>query len=303
MQSETWNGEYRDPRELRAHPDNPRDDIDPESPEMIELSNDIKSRGLLQPVVITPDGRILIGHRRTKASIRAGLERIPVIIRHLSATEFAEDVFLAENMQRQDLSPLEEARALSRLKAKLEKQLKKAIPNTDLARRTSLPPYTVSVRLAILELPERIQKLFHLCEVPANSSKELLRLKEWPDQLEGIADRLANRQITGKSLNVVVTRLVEDLRQKSDAQAVIDRQPRLKRIHENNPQGHHTPVVTRKSVLENLEGNTRRSITLFNVKQVMETTCCNCGLSASETVCLSCPLPKFVNGLIGRADD
>lgn len=213
--------DLRNPAELIPHPDNPRGEIDADAPEIVRLSEDIVRRGLIQPIVITPDGKILAGHRRRIAAIRAGLELVPVVIRTLEKHEFAEEFFIAENMQRQDLSPLEEAVVINALHLKLEKEWKRKVTQADLARRLDMPSNTVGLRLLILKLPERVQKLFHLMELPLNSSRELHRLVEWPDEVEKIADKIVMRQITLKSLNKVISRRLQMLRDGEESAEII----------------------------------------------------------------------------------
>lgn len=294
--------DYRDPRELRPHPDNPRGEIDPATPEIIALSADIAKHGVLQPLVISSTGVVHIGHRRRIAAISAGLDLVPVVIRDLKGGEFVEEIFLAENMQRQDLSPLEEARAIDAVRRKLEKQTRNKITKTELTRRLQIPEWAISCRLCILDLPERVQKLFHALELPLNSSYQLSRLKEWPQEVERFADRLLTRQLTLKSLPKVIDTRIRDLQQLKDNEAILAREPKMRAVRRAYPENSHTPALTRDVVIENLTKKGQGTVSLFNLSKVLDTTCCSCGMMGNNAVCLSCPLPRFVNGLLGRAD-
>ncbi len=298
----TLTTEYRDPRELRPHPDNPRGEIDPASPEIQELAADIGKHGVLQPLVISSSGVVHIGHRRRVASIVAGLDRVPVIVRDLKGREIVEEIFLAENMQRQNLSPLEEARAIAAVKRSMEKQTKNQVTNADLGRRLQINNHTISLRLSILQLPERVQHLFHILELPVNSSNQLARLKDWPEEVEIFADRLLTRQLTFKSLPPVIDKRIRFLQQLKDNEATLAREPKMRQIKSAFPQTSFTPSLTREVVVENLDRKGQGAVSLFNLKLVMDQTCCSCGMMGNNAVCLSCPLPKFVNGLLGRAD-
>ena len=289
----------RNPKDLKPHPDNPREEIDETSQEFINFCADVKAKKILQPIVIDASDHILIGHRRTRAAIVVGLEQIPVVVRPLQDGEFEEDIFLAENMQRQDLSPLEEARTLVRLRTKMEQERGGRIAATDLARRTNTPLNTVTLRLCILDLPERVQRFFHTLDIPVNSSRELSKLKDWPEACEEIADKLVTRALTLRSLGTVVSRKLADLEMKSDISERSSEPQSRKKVH-HVPESASTPAVTRDAVVDSLQQNRGRSISLFNVAVVLDSTCCNCGLMG-EDVCRTCPLPKFVNGLIGRA--
>lgn len=295
--------DMRDPRELKPHPDNPRGEIDPDSDEISRLADDIAKHKIIQPLVINSKGQILAGHRRRVAAIRAGLDEVPVVYRELSGSEFIEEIFLSENMQRQDLSPLEEARAIAAVKSKWEKQTKNKVTTADLARRTQIPTHTIRARLNILQLPGRIQNLFHICELPVNSATQLARLAEWPEEVEKFADRMVTRQITSASLDALITRRMHELQRTADNEATLNRKPKLARVKQYYPENSHTPVLTRKVVVENLAKRPRGSVTIFNLTKIFDATCCSCGLMGTESVCLSCPLPRFVNGLIGRADN
>ena len=101
---------------LHSNPNNPRKQFGEE--ELEDLSKSIREKGLLQPIVVRqrPDGEyeIVAGERRWRASQRAGLHELPVLIRELSDGETLE-IALIENIQRSDLNPLEEARAYGQL--------------------------------------------------------------------------------------------------------------------------------------------------------------------------------------------
>ncbi|RPH65720.1 MAG: ParB/RepB/Spo0J family partition protein, partial [Hyphomicrobiales bacterium] len=97
---------------IHASPNNPRKHF--ADADLDELANSIREKGLLQPIVVRPraDGEyeIVAGERRWRASQRAGIHEVPVLIRELNDGE-ALEIALIENIQRSDLNPLEEARA------------------------------------------------------------------------------------------------------------------------------------------------------------------------------------------------
>lgn len=294
---------FRDPRDLRPHPDNPRGEIDEGSPEITSLAEDIARRGIIQPIVIMPNGTILAGHRRQRAAIRAGLELVPVVVRELASHEFAEEIFLSENMQREDLTPLEEAKSIAAVHRKFEKAWKKPVPVADLARRIDIPKHTVTARLAILKLPERVQQFFHIRELPMSSATQLCRLLEWPDEIEKFADRLVRRQITNASLDALITRRMHYLREHGeipDPNPTESTTPKVKRALLGQLGG--GPSFSRKSMVETVAKSIPASVSMFNVKMVLDATCCSCGMIGNEEVCQTCPLPRFISGLIGRSD-
>lgn len=292
----------RDPADLRQHPDNPRGVIDHNSPEIERLAEDIAKHGILQPIVITSDGTIIAGHRRHTAALRLGLTQVPVMVRDLQSDEYVEEIFLSENVQRQDLSALEEAKAISAVKKKLEKRTKAEVTFKELSRCLNIPSTTIRLRLCILELSPRIQQLYHQGDLPLASPAQLCRMLQWPEEIEKIADKMVTRQITQASLDTIITRRMHELQQADDNEKILARDEKLKRIKKAHPETHRTPPLTRAVAYENLSSKMPGSISIASIKSVLDTTCCTCGMLGNEPVCLSCPLPRFVNGLAGRAD-
>src|SRR5215468_12677192 len=91
---------------------NPRGDVD--SSGLGELAASIGAQGVLQPLLVTPGGVVVAGHRRLAAARLAGLQEVPVVIRDLDPVQ-QQEIMLVENLQRRDLSAVEEARAYQRL--------------------------------------------------------------------------------------------------------------------------------------------------------------------------------------------
>ena len=131
---------------IDPHPANVRDDLD----DLGDLAASIRTHGLLQPITVQPAGdryRLVAGHRRTAAARLAGMVTVPAVIRDDLSDQDVVAAMLVENMQRQGLTPLEEARALGRLRAM-------GCDQADLARRVGKGVPWVSSRLMLLELPE-----------------------------------------------------------------------------------------------------------------------------------------------------
>ena len=285
------------PLDLKPHPDNPRGQINPDAPEIIQLAADVEKRGIIQPIIITPDKFILAGHRRRAASVLAGLTSVPAIIRNLKPGEFAEDFFIAENMQRQDLSPLEEARVIENLRVKLERQLDKKITKKELARRLEMQPIVDTQRLAVLELPERIQKLFHHETIALGSAMQLLKLKDYPDEIERFADQMVSRRITLNSLSALIARRLAKLKIKPDRRPSVHTGERK----HDQVEAANARRITRESAASSLARADGKTISLHNFQVVFDQTCCNCGMMGENEICASCPLPKFINAVVGRS--
>ncbi|MBV70223.1 MAG: chromosome partitioning protein ParB [Myxococcales bacterium] len=138
---------------------------------LIALSASIKSDGLLQPVVVRRVGQstysIIAGERRYRASKLAGLESIPVVIRDVTESE-AFELALIENVQREDLNPIEEADAFSYL-AK-ERQLS----HEEIAARMGRDRVTITNALRLLKLPEGIRHMVATAQLSAGHGRAIL---------------------------------------------------------------------------------------------------------------------------------
>ncbi|HEV2075015.1 MAG TPA: ParB/RepB/Spo0J family partition protein, partial [Thermoleophilaceae bacterium] len=139
---------------VHPNPDQPRSEFDGEA--LLALAEAIKARGVLQPVVgrALPGGtyELLAGERRLRASRLAGLDRIPALVRRAGEGERLE-LALIENMAREDLNPIESARACATLVEDL------GITKEELGRRLGRSRATVSNLIRLLELPDEVLSL------------------------------------------------------------------------------------------------------------------------------------------------
>lgn len=162
---------------------NPRKAIDEKSLEQLAAS--VASVGIIQPVVITTrDGRNLLvtGERRVRAARMAGLEEIPAVVRDLTDKEILE-AMLVENLQREDLLPLEEADTLKLLTKE------HGWRQQDLAKHIGRSQAWVSRRIALLALPQEAQDALYAGVIKLEDGFELLRLRKHPKRLLDVMDR------------------------------------------------------------------------------------------------------------------
>ncbi len=168
----------------------PRRDMHPEQLE--ELAESIKAQGVMQPIVvrqIAPEKyEIIAGERRWRATQLAGLDKIPAIIRDVP-DEAAIAMALIENIQREDLNPIEEAVALKRLQDEFE------LTHQEVAQAVGKSRTTVTNLLRLIALTDEVKTLLEHGDLEMGHARALLTL-EAPDQRE-IA-----RQIVAKSLSV-----------------------------------------------------------------------------------------------------
>lgn len=162
-------------KKVQANPDQPRRNFDETA--LLELAASIKQHGILQPlVVIAVQGdsyRIVAGERRWRAAKIAKLDHIPVIVRSLKEIEELE-IALIENVQRVDLSPLEEAQSIQRLHEQFSLQY------ADIAKRLGKSGPSVSNTVRLLQLPDEVKQALAQEKITAGHAKVLLSLKDEP---------------------------------------------------------------------------------------------------------------------------
>jgi len=168
----------------------PRRDIEPES--LRELADSIIAQGVIQPIAVRPvaDQRyeIIAGERRWRAAQLAGLEVIPVVIRDVS-DQAAIAMALIENIQREDLNPMEEAASLQRLQREFD------LTQQDVATAVGKSRSTVANLLRLVTLQEDVQRLVEHGDLEMGHARALLGL-------EGASQSQAARTVVSKGLTV-----------------------------------------------------------------------------------------------------
>jgi ParB family chromosome partitioning protein len=140
--------------------------------EIEELAASIRQSGLLQPIVVRPRGaryEIVAGERRFRATQRLGLDRVPALVRDVGDAQMLE-LALVENLQRQDLLPLEEAQAYGRLHAEFR------LTQEEIAQKVGKQRATVANALRLLKLPDAVKQLLTERKIDAGHARALLAL-------------------------------------------------------------------------------------------------------------------------------
>lgn len=138
-----------------------------------ELADSIKEKGLLQPLLVRPKGdgyELIAGERRWRASSIAGLSEVPVVIRDLTDQE-ALEVALIENLQREDLNPVEEAMGYQRL-------LEMELTQDQIAKAVGKARTTIANALRLLALPSAALQVLEANQITAGHARALLMLPE-----------------------------------------------------------------------------------------------------------------------------
>lgn len=200
--------------QIYVNPDQPRKIFEEE--ELEELSSSIREFGVIQPLLVTKgeDGKYLLiaGERRLRASKMAGLLRVPVVIREADEKEVAL-ISIIENVQRENLSYMEEALAYRRLTEEF------GLTQAEIARKVGKKQSTISNKIRLLMLPEEDQLMLAEYQLTERHARALLRIEE--DEVR----RSMIRKIGEHNLNVKQTeRLIEDfLGQKEEQRRKKDR--------------------------------------------------------------------------------
>lgn len=164
--------------EIRPNPRQPRHRFDEAA--IAELAASIKEHGLIQPIVVRRTGidyELIAGERRLRAAREVGLTKIPAIVR-ASSDGAGLELALIENLQREDLNPLEEALAYRQLIDEFE------LTQDELASRVGKSRSAVTNALRLLQLPDSIQGLLELGSVTAGHARAILAVQDEEVQLK-----------------------------------------------------------------------------------------------------------------------
>lgn len=210
----------------------PRRDMDPGALE--ELANSIKAQGVMQPIVVRPIGggrfEIIAGERRWRASQQAGLEKIPAMVREVP-DEAAIAMALIENIQREDLNPIEEAVALQRLQQEFE------LTQQQVADAVGKSRATITNLLRLIALPEEIKILLSHGDLEMGHARALLGLP-LEQQVEG-ARHVVARGLTVRQTEALVRQW---LNSKEKPAAAVKADPDINRLEQRLAEKLGAPV-------------------------------------------------------------
>src|SRR6478736_1364258 len=170
-----------------------------------ELAESIRASGVVQPVVLRPtaNGRfqLVAGERRWHASKRAGKTTIPAVVRQIS-NEQAMEITIIENLQREDLNPMEQARAFERLSREF------GMTQEQIATRTGKDRASIANFIRLLKLPEPVQKAMEEGALSLGHGKVLLGLAGFPEHLGRAAREVIEKQFSVRQTEELVSRLL-----------------------------------------------------------------------------------------------
>jgi ParB family chromosome partitioning protein len=244
----------------------PRIDMRPET--LAELAESIKAQGVIQPIVVRPlgdpDGRgvqryeIIAGERRWRAAQLAGLTDIPAVIRRVP-DEAAIAMALIENIQREDLNPLEEGRALERLISEF------GLTHQQAADAVGRSRAAVSNLLRLLELPPEVCERLEKRELEMGHARALLGLPQRRQQTE-VATLVVRKGLSVRDTESLVRRMVQPAKAATNGAAAAAADPNIQRlegeladklgarVNIEHASAGHGRVVIRYNSLDELDG-------------------------------------------------
>jgi len=183
--------------ELRPNPYQPRLEFDEAA--LSELSESIKMHGVLQPIVVRKTIKgydIVVGERRFRASKLAGKHKIPAIVKELSDQQMME-LAIIENLQREDLNPLEEAKSYETLMNHLK------LTQAEAADRLGKSRSYIANLLRLLNLPQEIKTMINQKEISGGHGRTLLSLKNDEEMIE-VAHKVIKEEMSVRALEMYI---------------------------------------------------------------------------------------------------
>ena len=200
----------------------PRKNFDEDA--LMELSDSIKQFGVLSPLLVQDKGtyyEIIAGERRWRAAKMAGLKEVPVIIRNLTDQEIVE-ISLIENIQREDLNPIEEALAYKRLLEEFH------LKQDEVAERVSKSRTAVTNSMRLLKLDERVQQMIIDEMITTGHARAILSITDKDKQYE-FAQRIFDEKLSVRDVEKEVKRMQKE--KKVDKNKENDFDPKLQAIY------------------------------------------------------------------------
>ena len=192
------NGEVVLPiNQVEPNKNQPRKDFDEEA--LKELADSISQHGIVQPLVVTKQEgyyEIIAGERRWRAAKLAGLKEVPVVIKEYTPQEIME-VALIENIQREDLNPVEEAKAYQNLIEEYN------LKQEDVAKKVSKNRSTITNALRLLKLPDEILEMLVSGDISGGHARALLSVED-PDKQIKIAHKIVKESLSVRDVEKLV---------------------------------------------------------------------------------------------------
>ena len=229
----------------------PRKNFDEDA--LQELADSIKQFGLLQPILVQDRKdyyEIIAGERRWRAAKLAGLKEVPVIIRNYTEQEIVE-ISLIENIQREDLNPIEEAQAYKRLLTEFH------LKQDEVAERVSKSRAAVTNSIRLLKLNEEVQRMVVDEMISTGHARALLAVEN-PEEQYNLAQRIFDEKLSVRD----VEKLVKNLHKPAKSKKVDDKTMQV--IYQDIEEKLKQKLGRKVTVTSKVEGSGKIEIEFYN---------------------------------------
>lgn len=231
----------------------PRKNFDEDA--LQELADSIKQFGLLQPILVQDRKdhyEIIAGERRWRAAKLAGLKEVPVIIRNLTDQEIVE-ISLIENIQREDLNPIEEAQAYKRLLTEFH------LKQDEVAERVSKSRTAVTNSMRLLKLCDEVQQMVINEMITTGHARALLSIED-PEKQYTIAQQIFDEKLSVRD----VEKLVKNLNKPKTEKGKAEKNKSLEYIYQNTAEKMKESLGTKVNISAKENGSGKIEIEFFS---------------------------------------
>ena len=231
----------------------PRKNFDEDALE--ELAESIKQFGLLQPILVQDRKtyyEIIAGERRWRAAKRAGLKEVPVIIKNLTEQEIVE-ISLIENIQREDLKPIEEAQAYKRLLTEFN------LKQDEVAERVAKSRTAVTNSMRLLKLCDNVQQMIIDGMISTGHARALISIED-PEQQYTVAQQIFDEKLSVRD----VEKLVKNLNQPPKVKKAITTDKSLEAVYQNIEENLKQKLSTKVSITPKGNGTGKIEIEFYS---------------------------------------
>ncbi len=190
-------------KKIVANDKQPRKDFDEKK--LSELADSMKQHGILQPIILRKKGstyELVAGERRWRAAAKAGIEKIPAIVKELSNADVME-IALIENLQREDLNPMEEAAAYKTLMNDF------GLTQEELSKRVGKSRSLIANTVRLLNLDKEIQDLVFQDKLTAGHARALLSIQEKKERLK-LAKKISEESLSVRQTEQIVKKISDE---------------------------------------------------------------------------------------------
>lgn len=238
---------------IEPNREQPRKNFDEEA--LQELADSIKQFGLLQPILVQDRNtyyEIIAGERRWRAAKLAGLKEVPVIIRNYTEQEIVE-ISLIENIQREDLNPIEEAQAFKRLLTEFN------LKQEEVAERVSKSRTAVTNSMRLLKLCDEVQQMIIDDTISTGHARALITIED-PEQQYAIAKKIADEKLSVRD----VEKLVKNLNKPEKAKKEVTEDKSLDIIYQDVEEKLKRALGTKVAISSKENGAGKIEIEFYN---------------------------------------